>query len=1394
MQIRRNCTIIMMNLKQGLQPQRPPLPLRFPIRLASVKKNAFMFRLLFLIGFLLLHDTATAAETPFFSTLSTRDGLPSNIISAVAQDSHHFIWVGTANGLCRYDGYRFTLFKKEVNSLLPANEISSLLIDGEFLWVGTWKGLCKINTVTFAITPIDLGKNSVIRTLYKDSRDKIWIGTASGLVSIDKGNLTEYNVRNSKLSHNMVRAIHEDSNGDLWIGTYDKLNKLSLKSNTITSFDLKGGYKPSLKNNLIMDIKSAGADSLLWIGTETGLISFNIVTKTFNHYSERNAGFSNEVIKCIYPDDDGKLWLGTDFGLNIFDPITRQSHALFHNPQLPYSIGNNVIWQIIEDSGGVIWFVTSNGLSKLNKFRNNYEYVEVAHSVGGQTIGNQVKSAFITQHGIQWLGTLHGAIRIDPVTGKKEIFNTQSEPSRRILFNNVYALEEDQFGRIWIGSAGGINIWDERKRKMYSITSNQTNGLITNYIARFLKGTDGSLWVSAWEGGLFKVTGDLEDINTVRFELVGDFGSEKIVSGGNAVWAIKYNELFRIDLASYRSTPVQAFDRVSNNHAVNSIYFSRRGSLWAATLNGLIEYNPAADSGAFYPLVGGSDVTLASLAEDRDGNIWGAANGYIVKFDIKDRHSEFFPLDKDLPLKSFFDGCAAIAPDGEIVFGGDNGYIRISPDARPNLFAPKVRITSVEVNNKKLQPGTPAENEPTLSQDIAFTEELHLSYSQRSVAVEFSALHFWQPSMNVYAYKLEGFDADWTYVSGNKNFAVYSNISPGTYTLVVKGTNNYGIWSKESARLKIRVDPPLFLSRWFLLAYAVIAVALIVFALRFYSSRLNLRNEVKIVRLEKEHAEEIALTKQQFFTNISHELRTPISLILPPIQQTLKRENLDEESRSLIKLAEKNSYRLLRVVNQILDFRKLEHDSLELKITSFDAVGFCRELYTLFSDKAARNAIHFTFNPAVSACRIWADTDKVETILYNLLSNAFKFTPTEGSIDLTIRVCNGDKDFPKGFVEVRVTDTGMGISAEDQPRIFERFYQTSQAKRMDGGSGIGLTLASEYVTLHHGKIKVESEPGKGACFTVMLPLGNIHFPVDATQEEVPLTLVATKTTGAQTITTAYQYDIESDKPLVLIVEDNTDMIDFLVINLKSKYHLIIAENGEDALLKTHHFSPEIIVSDIMMPVMDGLTLCKKIKENPRTSYIGIILLTAKNLTSQKIEGIRLGADVYITKPFEVELLEASIEHLLKRKKELSNYFKSEIITEPNLSSTGENVDDKFIRKVSGVIEANIANPEFSVEMLSDEIGMSSTHLYRKLKSLTHVSPKDIIRKYRLKKASLLLKNKEGNISEIMYEVGFSNLSYFAKCFKAEFGLSPKEYQQRESKGTVELKDFPPAQA
>lgn len=1347
-----------------------------------------VIRIALLIIYVCLFPGISSAQQLFFSTLSQKDGLPSNIISGIAQDKSDFIWIGTGNGLSRYDGTRFRAFKKteSVNSL-PSNEISCLIADGDFVWIGTWNGLCRINTITFEVTRVDLGSSKAIRILYKGANNMIWIGTETGLIQFDVAadKIVEvFTSRKNNLSHNTIRSLYEDASGNLWVGTYDKLSKLPKGRHEFKVYDVKGSYRPSLKNNLICGEIRPSNDSLLWVGTETGLCLFNTKTGTYERFGEDNSGFSNEVIKCMYLDDEGKLWLGTDFGLSIFDPLDKKTQSYFHNPQVPYSIVNNAIWQIYEDRGGVIWFVTSNGLSRLNKQRNFYDFHEVTNEINNQLVGNQVKASLISSKGIIWLATLHGVIRIDPETDKREWFATNSSPNKRILLNNSYALEEDKWGRIWIGTAGGINVWDEQKQTMQSVTANASNGLVTNYIAKFIKGEDGSFWVSSYQGGLVKMSDMEKDVRNQTFtSVVSEFGSEKAVAGNGAIWYSLYNELFRIDQKTLEHKRIASFNR-----DIHCLQFAKDGILWAGTQNGLISYDSRIDSANFHPIQTGNDVNIGNLSEDDEGNIIGVASTFIFRYNAAKSQTEIFPLDRDLPIKSFYYGCSAKGPDGTIVFGGDNGFISLhSQDLQPNNYEPKVFITSLEINNKLVNNGDEVEGRVLLTKDISFVSDLTLENIHRSsITFGFSALHYWQPSISVYAYKLDGFDEDWTYVSGTRNFAVYSNLSPGEYTFRVKGTNNFGVWSDNEATTSILIKPALFLSNGFLLLYACIVVALIYISLKTYSGRLHLRNELKITRLEKEHTEELAQIRQQFFTNISHELRTPISLILPPIHQIMKRGNLDQENQRLITLAEKNSHRLLRLINQILDFRKLETDSLQVKVKSTDLVQFFREIHLLFSDKASRKSIAFTFVPDPSELKIWADEEKLETVLFNLLSNAFKFTPKGGEIILTIKETPPSDQYPQGAAEIKVRDSGIGISPEDKEKIFEPFFQAREARQMELGTGIGLTLAREYVRLHHGEIKVESQKGRGTTFTILLPMGNAHFPVDSIEEHEEINLVATKEDEAADAAKQYRYDLRSDKPLVLLIDDSTDIIDFVRISLSDKYNFIVAENGEEGLQKALSFLPEVIVSDIMMPVMDGLMLCKHVKENPKISHISIILLTAKDQTYQKIEGIRKGADVYITKPFEIEFLEANIDHLIVRKKELSDYFRNEIMLQPLEGDKHENVDEKFVRRVIQIIEANISNPDFSVETLSDEIAMSSTHLYRKLKSITKLSANEIIKKYRLKKASILLKNKEGNISQIMYDVGFSNLSYFSKCFKTEFGVSPKDFQQKMSAGQFDL--------
>ncbi len=1325
-------------------------------------------------------------QTTFFSNLSAKDGLPSNIIAAIEQDQYDFIWIGTGSGLARYDGYQFRIFKKsDSENSLPSNELNTLLNIGDFLWVGSWNGLCKVNTRTFEITRINLSNHKVIRSLCRGTDSTIWVGTGDGLINYDftEDTFQEYTSENSGLSHNMIRTIYQEGSRKLWVGTYDGLNLVDLETGKSEIINLNIQQK-SPGNHLILDIKPAFKNRL-WIGTETGLYLLNTLTKEAKFYGRNDAVFSNDVIKCIYPSETGNLWLGTDFGLNIFNPQTGENNTYFNNPQLPYSIANNVIWQIFEDRSGLIWLVTSNGLSKVNKEGDFYNYQDLTFEVNGQPIGNQVKTVLSSKSGDLWFGTQRGVVKIDPKTQSQKVFDTDTSNDQKLLLNNVFALEEDQKGRIWIGTAGGINVWDQSQQKMYQITANSENGLQSNYIARFATETDGTMWVSAWEGGVYRISGRVPNL---RFTQVNDLtGSEKMVYGNGKIWVIALDNLYEVDSESLEKKQIIDFNTGVDKQMIYSLFFSSKGTLWAGTNNGLIGYNSQTRKSTFYRLQSGGDLIVSSISEGQSENIWCTTIGTLYKINPISLQQEVFPLAEGLPLKSFYYNCATSSSDGKIIFGGDNGHIVLSPEhAQPADFNPKVYISGIEINNEDVSIGKSNNPGIHLNQDIAFTKSLILDYDQRSVTFEFSSLHFWQSKMNVYEYRLKGLDETWNMVSGQKNFAVYSSLPPGDYEFQVRATNNFGQESTNNAALSLHVKPPIYFSTGFIISYFLIAGILVFYALRFYSVRVHLKNELKITRMEKHHAEELERTKEQFFTNISHELRTPISLILPPIHEVQKRSVLDPESKNLISLAEKNSIRLLRLVNQILDFNKLENESLQMKISEVEIISFLKEICSLFSNQATIHQIDFTFQSDFDHCRVWVDYEKIETVLFNLLSNAFKFTPEGGTITLSVSLSESSTEFDDGCINISLSDTGIGMSREDQEHIFERFYQAKSGKKLNSSSGIGLTLAAEYTKLHHGQLTVESTQGKGSTFNLCIPIGTQHFSREITADSTHMlgNLHEPQITTQSSIE-HQEFNIQNiDLPKVLIVEDNDDIIEFIRTSLSHKFQFIVAPNGKEGQIKAQEHNPEVIISDVMMPIMDGFELCDFIKSNPETSHIMVILLTAKSLPTNRLEGIKRGADVYLTKPFEIDLLEAHLNNLLKRKKELTNYFRSELITNQEQPTTKDNQDNRFLKNVMDIIEANIGETEFNVEDLSDQLGMSSTHLYRRLKALTNHSAQDIIRKYRLKKASLLLQNNEGNVSEIMRQVGFSTQSYFSKCFKEEYHMSPKAFQKQSQENNL----------
>lgn len=1317
---------------------------------------------------LLMHFNVVMGNLPnSFTTLTTRDGLGSNNTNSIVQDKHGFIWIGTQEGLCRFDGFRFNFFQRDqTQHSLSSNNISALLSDGQYIWVGTWDGLNKININSFETHRINTGSSRVIRALHKATDDRLWIGTSNGVLIYNNksGEFRHLNTNNSNLSHNTVRSFYETDNGDIWIGTFDKLNRY--RDGHITIFDLKGNYKPLLENNLILEIKpySQSSDSLLWIGTETGLALFNTYTGHYLLYNTSNTGISNEVIKSIYLASDSLLWLGTDFGLNLFNTRSLTVETIYHDPLIDHTIASNVIWEIYEDRQNQLWVITSNGVSIADKIRPLYNFYEQYFSLANPRIGNQLRDILIDRDGNIWMATIHGVVRKGLLGGSIKTFNTSSPPHERILLNNVYALMEDKQGRIWIGTAGGINIWEPARGRMHSITVNNENGLLSNYISSFASDCDGNIWVTAWEGGLFRIIWNGVSPETMRFKLMNPDGNGRLVSTGGVIYYGSGNNLWAMDFHGLQKTLIVPVNKALLREHITGLMADSQGSIWIGTSSGILRYFPKNESLTKIPIYIARPQGVINLQEDLNGYIWATTYDAIIRLRPADMHQTLLPVNRNMPMQGFYPFCSAITKDGEIFFGGDNGFIQLDPN---KIYLgneiPQIYISSFFVNNQKI---LPADTIPFMQKDIAFTSLLRLAHNQNSVTLEFSTLEFLYPEFVQFQYRLLPDRDLWQYTTGDRNFAVFANLRPGDYKFEVRGTDRFGRWS-EIKSLPITITPSMWLSTPLISAYLLLFALGAWYAYRVYRNRRRLRQELLAVKLEQQHRNALFQAKIKFFTNISHEFRTPLSLILPPITELLKGGKNMENREKLLKIASRNAQRLYKLVNQLLDFRKIESDSLELVPTSIELISFCREIFHLFEDMAVRHETDYYFKSNVPELCITADSEKLETIIFNLLSNAFKYTPNNGTVGVEINHCLNEKG--NNEVQIIVKDSGVGIAKEDHSHIFELFYQTTESKSLKKGSGLGLTIAQEYARLHGGKINVDSDLGHGSKFIYSFEVKNAVQPESG---------------NSTSIENSFQLQPIQPKSLekpsttkkILIVDDNSDILEFMELNLQGLYQIFLAKNGAEAWRLIEKDPPHLVVSDVMMPVKDGLELCKLIKENKSTMHIPVILLTARAMDMHKTEGINKGADLYITKPFDVEYLKSSIAGIFRREKQMNDYIKNQLMLGPKEDDKGYNQDNVFLKKVLSLIENNISNPDLSVEVIADSMGMSATHLYRKLKLITGYSTKEIIMNFRMQKAALMISNNEGNISDIMYAVGFSSLSGFSRSFKAKFNVSPTTYK------------------
>jgi signal transduction histidine kinase/DNA-binding response OmpR family regulator len=827
---------------------------------------------------------------------------------------------------------------------------------------------------------------------------------------------------------------------------------------------------------------------------------------------------------------------------------------------------------------------------------------------------------------------------------------------------------------------------------------------------------------------------------------------------------------------SYRYNPNDSSSLSSN--LINAIYEDSRHTLWIGTWAGLNRFNPLTGTFKAYRKEDGlADNVVYGIIEDEDGNFWVSTNQGISKFDPVHISFENYNTADGLQAQEFIRGSFLKSRSGELFFGGVNGFNSFFPKAilsNPNI--PPVYVTNFWIYNELMKPGAP--NSP-LKSNITETESIVLPYTQNEFTFEFAALNYSQAFKNRYSYYLEGYDKAW-HDAGSQRRASYAKVPPGVYTFRVKASNNDGIWNESGTALKIIVRPPWWKTSWAYCAYTILAVALFLWYRQNLINRERLKNDLKLEHLELTKMQEMDKLKSTFFTNISHEFRTPLTLILSPIKDMLAGD-FKGDVKKQYQMVIRNGERLLRLINQLLDLSKLGAGSMKLKVVRLDIIQFLKPIVSAFESYAERSHIKFLFEYPVAPLWVYIDPDKFEKIITNLLSNAFKFT-REGEIKLSVKIVS-EPDSPKldvnEFLEIAVTDSGAGIPQEFLSSIFDHFYQVAHHSNSEG-TGIGLSLTKELVELHKGKITVVSTQGKGSTFSVQLLLGKDHFKESEIDEsDGPIFEHQKFVAGidlSRPLTTTEDQEGHETLPKLLIVEDNQDMRSYIAQSLQSHFSIVEAKDGKEGIKKGLEVIPDLIISDVMMPEMDGVALCKAFKTNIYTSHIPLILLTAKADLESRIEGLETGADEYLSKPFNSVELQIRARNLIRSREILRERYTAskKLILEPKEISI-TSLDEKFLKNIIQVIEENMSDSSFRVETLAKQLEMDQMAMYRKIKALTGQTAVEFLRTLRLKRAAQLLRQQKLTVSEVTYLVGFNDLQYFRTCFRKLFGVSPSEY-------------------
>lgn len=1341
------------------------------------------------------------------NNISTIKGLSQGSVIAIHQDSFGQMWLGTRDGLNKYDGSNFKIYRNSTSDSLTISNNDILSIEEDNmgnLWVGTYKGLNIYNPKTDSFKRFSQSNkaNSIANNsiwCIKEINNEIWFGTANGLSIYNKktkefSSFFHKKTNENSLNGNHIKTIFDSKNGTIWIGTRKGLCKVISRKNNrliverIVYFDeaskrnqnlfiqsciededlnLWVGTKTKglfcLKNNtnklisinnyknLDYDIRALGFDKQkrLWIGSYDGVSIMRSNNTFFRLNYKENEYSSFSKIKSIYTDIAGSVWIGTYYGgVNVWNNNAKNFNSISKNGD-KNKLGFDVVSSIVSDGKKNIYVGTEGGgVSILDIDNENTSYINRKTTKG--LVSDNIKSLLLSDNDL-WIGAFLKGISIYNLKSKR-VDNSKLSAAllEKIKNSSIYVIEKEKQGVYWIGTFGeGLIRYDSEKNSIFTLENeiSNSNSISNNGIRRLLIDSKKRVWVGTQSGlNVF----NLKDAQSKKRTINRFFYEEKLNSGVDILTVFE-----------------DSFHNIWVGTKAKGIYLFKRNSFEKIEI---VHNNTEI-------------TTIHSIVEDKNKTLWLSTNHGIVNYNPFSLETKIYNETDGLLSNEFIDNSGLFLDSNSIYFGGPEGIAYFNPDKiSTNTYAPKVLLTDLKIKNESVLVNG---EDGILEKSITFTEELKLDYNQANFSINFSIPNFINASKNQYSYRLVGLDSEWIFTKNNE--VNYTIQNPGTYVFEVKGANNDGVWNETPTTLKIIVKPAPWRSWWAFTLYTIlIGVALLVLIL-FLKSKARLRHELELEHIENIRIEEVNQSKLQFFTNISHEFRTPLTLILGPLQQILSEYEGSFKMHKKLLVIENSANHLLDLINQLMDFRKLEKKQFTLQAAEGNIVKFLKEIYLSFTEFSKDGDYTYTFNSDFKKQLIYFDRPKLERVFYNLISNSFRYTPKGGDISINISVNND-------YFIVEVEDSGIGIEEEYIDKIFDRFFEIpthKQAKEnYNKGAGIGLSIAKNIVNLHKGTIEVKNKPTGGVIFKVSLPLGNKHlleneilkdFKISDDISQYESQIDKSKVDLDEKIDDLV---IEDSKPMILVVEDNKALRSFIKNLLNKEYNIIEAENGEVAYKKAIEYLPNLIISDVIMPKMVGTELCAKIKQNIKTSYIPIILLTARTSLIYKFEGLESGADEYISKPFNLKEFKLKIKNLLDTTERLKVKFSSEDNLMPN-ELTLSSIDEKLLKKAFFIVETNIENEQFDIPFFSSELGVSRSTLFSKIKAWTNFTPNEFIHEIRMKRAAQLLEQSKINISQVCYQIGFKNPKYFTKCFQKKYGMTPSQFRNKFSENYLE---------